>query len=208
MPQTLTQTQRAEMVAEAEHIIRSQARKFSRSKLSDVEELTQLGRVAVLAAIETFDVSGRARWTTYAYLAARNAIANEVRTLRRCSLTLDAPSAEYSDGEGESLLDGMASPAVTPDVAFETAEQGERVRAIVTKVRAESRNPELFDLVVQRLQLAVEVSERYERLTGGATQRSEITLEEIASACDCTRENVRLHEKRIKASLAVALSEA
>jgi RNA polymerase sigma factor (sigma-70 family) len=189
------------MVAAAEHIIRGQARKFSRSGLSDVEELTQLGRVAVLAAIETFDPEGRALWTTYAYLAARNAIANEVRTLRRTSASLDAPL--YDGEEGETVLDGLPSPTVTPDVALESAERSELVRTILARVRAESRNPDLFDRILQRLQLAVAVSARYE----GVTQRSEITLDEIARACDCTRENVRLHEKRIKATLAVALSE-
>jgi len=205
--QTPTQVKHAAMVAEMEPFIRSLSVKFSRlcAGRVDAHELAQLGRFAVLVVAPTYDSKAGAKWTTFGYVAARNAMGNEIRKAGRAAVPLDGFNGT-DDGDGdnrERLIDTLPATTVLPDVACETAEQNARVRAIVARVRAEATNVELFDAVLARLQAAVEISERYE----GTTFRSEITLEEIAKASNCTRENVRLHEKRIKARLAAAFAE-
>jgi len=196
----------AKMVASVEKMIRSMAAQYARASKGAVlaDDLCQIGRLAAFAATESFDVKGGAVFSTYAYSAIRNAMGNELRRPRELAV-LHAP--RFND-EDECLLDGLPADQVACDEQLVMAEREAQVRRIVERVKAEhfAAKPVLYTLVVARLQLGVAIEEP-EHNGVATTFRSEMTLEEIAGVCGCTREWVRVTETKIRARLAVELAE-
>lgn len=100
----------------------------------EVDDLMQAGFIAVLRAAETFNDTGRAKFTTFLYpvLKTEFSIATGQRTRKRqmdplqSALSLDAPLTD--DSEDFTLSDTLPDPAA--EEAFEAVEEADRLERI------------------------------------------------------------------------------
>ena len=199
----------AKMVASVEKMIRAMAARYALASKGAVlaDDLIQLGREAAFASTKTYRADGGTVFSTYAYRAMRFAMKNELRRSPREQATLDAPRFARSHDDDECFLDGLPSDVVPSNERLVMAERKAQVRKIVARVKAEhfAAKPVLYALVIARLQLGVEIQDT--TLEEASTFRSEMTLEEIADVCGCSREWVRKTETKVRARLADALME-
>lgn len=210
----MTQEKALEMVAGVERLVLSMARRYARIAKGglDVEDLLQVGRYAVWAATETYDENKGASFVTYAYSALRIALGNMTRR-GVLLVSLNGPAhvnpqeASLLDDE-ECLIDGLPSDEVLADVRLEAAQRERTVQNILARVKAEhfAKKPELFDAVVERLMGSFEA--KHPSGTAAVNHCSEVTLEDIALRCQCSREWARRTEVSVRAHLVSALAEA
>jgi RNA polymerase sigma factor (sigma-70 family) len=201
---TLTPAQAAALVAQVEDAVRALAVKWGRTKKHDYEDLAQIAREAAWVATETFE-PGIATFSTYADRAMTMALRNAVRAGGRkyvAPASLNAPVG-FQGEEGGEWIDTIAGEVVAAaDEIVSAGEREEQVRRIVAAVKAEhfAAKPALFDALVERLMAAEAVR------ADAQTNRSEVTLADVAAAHGCSREWVRRTEMSVRARLSVALA--
>lgn len=195
------------LMGEVEGMIRGFAARLARTAGGSVDaaDLAQVGRIAALKALETYNPDGGTAFRTYCYHPVGEEMkreANRSRSSARRStgkVTLDVSFSAPVGDEGETTVGEMfadEAPSIEEQVAKAQIEA--RVRGIVASVREEQANQSLFDDLLERLMTSYFAGE-------GERMRSEVPLATLAEKYGMSRQGIAVNEKRVLAALTVAL---
>lgn len=175
----------------------------------DADDLAQVGRETALKALPKFDPEGGACFKTFCWhpvtenmrraaRGSRSLVGRVVRNVARDTLfsaPVNGADSDSAETFGESIADG----AVAIDEVLCKAQVEAKVRAIVSKVRAEQTNGALFDDLLERLMTS--------HFSGkGLRMRSEVSYEDLAAKHGCSRQNIHQRETKIRVALTEALA--
>jgi RNA polymerase sigma factor (sigma-70 family) len=190
----------AETVATVKTTVEKFARQYARTARGHLgyDDFVQIGYMAAMKAAESFDPSMGATLATYCRRPVSNAMRAACAEWRGSMLSLDAPVG--GDENETTFADLHAGEGATAEEALEGAERDALVRSMVDKAVAEfESHQEMARLLVGRLMDGEMVEERF---------RSDVSLADIATKFDVSRQYVGIVEKKLKARLVELLKEA
>lgn len=171
----------------------------------DRDDLFQVGMMRATYCAASYNPNGGASFATWCYRAvgadmrrARNASRSTFAKVAR--FEADSVSLSTPIGESENTLeDILPDSSATAEVRVAQAQREAQVRAIVARVRAEHRNPAMFDDLIERLMSSTFKSQE--------RNRSEVSLSDIAAKHGISRQGAHVNEKSLRARLEEALAE-
>jgi RNA polymerase sigma factor (sigma-70 family) len=172
----------------------------------DAADLTQVGLMAALRCVETFDASKGASFRTYCWhpvmsemQRAKNASRSVTGGVTRCAakdVSFSAPVGQDSD---ETFSDLLPSDEESIEVQAMKAEREAKVREIVARVRKGFANKVLFDDLLSRLMTSHFAGD-------GERLRSEVPLAAFAEKHGMSRQGIHVNEKKVREVLTRALA--
>jgi RNA polymerase sigma factor (sigma-70 family) len=203
-----TTTQTAALLPQVNLMITGFAKRLAAQSGGSVEaaDLTQVGLIAALRCIESYDASKGASFRTY----CRNPVLTEMQRTKNASRSVTGGVTRcaakdisfsalvgQSEDSDETFGDLLPSDEESIEVQAMKAEREAKVREIVARVRKGWKNKELFDDLLNRLMTTHFAGERF---------RSEIPLTAFAEKHGMSRQGIHVNEKRVREVLTHALA--